>query len=168
MKPRCVFVIGAALLILAGCDRKIAPTSGALTSPAGPPVRTPGGDAQAAGKAEEKKASRGGGIFAVRDETQNRLILRDIGLACKIEDVGKLPNTVEELKAIVKESAKAVRALESGEFVLVPKARVSADSLFVYERDADTRGNRLVLMGDGSVDKKSAEEFKALKRDAGK
>jgi hypothetical protein len=148
-----------------GSVRKLSAEEFKQQPKAQPPKRAGGSSSEPAPTtSDEKKASRGGGIFGVRDETQNRLILRDIGLACKIEDVSKLPNTVDELKAIVKESAKAVRALDNGEFVLVPKARVASDSLFLYERDADTRGNRLVLMGDGSVHKKSAAEFAALQR----
>jgi hypothetical protein len=34
----------------------------------------------------------------------------------------------------------------------------------MYERDPDPRGKRLVLMGFGAVEEKTAEEFANLKR----
>jgi hypothetical protein len=136
--------------LIAGCGKSESPSS-----PAAPPA--------AGGKADDKKVSRGGGIFGVRDETQNRLILRNIGIACQADNVGRLPQTLDELKEIVKDSPKDRKAVESGEFVLVAGAQPRPDSLFLYEKDADSRGNRLVLMGDGTVHKKNAEEFAMLR-----
>ena len=146
--------LAALLVILAGCSKD---TDQAKPGGAGKPAAT--GEF----KGEQQKASRPGGVFGVRDETQNRLILRDIGIACLAENVGRLPQTLEELKPIVKDSPKAKKAVDSGEFVLVSKAQPQQDSLFLYERDPDARGNRLVLMGDGTVHRKNAEEFAALK-----
>jgi hypothetical protein len=146
--------------MLAGCT-KTATDSAASTPPAGGKM----GDARAAGEAKEKKYSRPGGLLGVGGRTKNYGILYDIGLSCKVEDISRLPKTLEELKRIVKENGNAVRAIDNGEFVLVANARVAGDSIFLYESKADSNGVRLVLMGDGSIHKKSAQEFKMLKPD---
>lgn len=121
--------------------------------------------ASAAAAGETTKVSRSGGVFSVRDETKNRLLLRDIGLSCQAADVSRMPQTVDELKALLKDSPQCLKAVESGDFALAPKPQASGNSLFIYERDADAKGDRLVLMGDGRVEKKSAAEFVELKKE---
>jgi outer membrane PBP1 activator LpoA protein len=151
-----ILPLAALLLVVAGCSKDAGHAK---------PGHGTGEPAATGEVSEEKqKASRPGGVFGVRDETQNRLILRDIGIACLAENVGRLPQTLDELKAIVKDSPKAKKAVDNGELVLVSKAQPRHDSLFLHERDPDARGNRLVLMGDGTVHRKNAEEFAAMKK----
>jgi hypothetical protein len=162
MKNICMICLISVLF--AGCTKTPSPSAGGSSTTSAPPPGVRTGDPRAAGQNPDKKVSRPGGLFGVPEQTKNFAILRNIGVACKVEDISRLPKTIEEIKAIAKEDAKAVRALENGEFVLAPNARVAGDSLFLYERDPDGTGSRLVLMGDGSVHKKSAAEFAALQK----
>jgi hypothetical protein len=148
-------IVVALLVVIAGisgCGEQAKPT------PA-PDVAAP-----AAGKPNDKKVSRPSGVMGVYDREKNRRLLDDIGKLCLVNDINKLPRTLDELKEIIKENGLARKAVESGEFVLVPNARASNESLFMYERDPDPRGKRLVLMGFGAVEEKTAEEFANLKR----
>lgn len=150
MKPLATLFVLVGMAGLLGCAKR--PPASAMAS---------GGAGQSGATA---KVSRPGGVSGVGKQEVNRRLLRDIGLSCQVADVSRMPQTVEELKALLKDSPQSLKAVESGEFALASKPQVSGNSLFLYERDADAQGDRLVLMGDGSVHKKSASEFADLKK----
>src|SRR5262245_10182135 len=100
--------------------------------------------------------------------------LKEIGLAIHQynSDFTKAPTKADDIKKYLEPpTAEAVLArINSGEIVVIwgvsiadmMKAGKTADVVLAHTRDAPTKGGQ-VLMGDTTVKKVTAEEFKALK-----
>lgn len=122
------------------------------------------------GPPPQPQVSRTGSILSKRDELAARGQLDQIGKAILIAylERGRGPAKVEELKDHMRDMPKHYEALRNGTYVLVPNARLASDSIMLYEKNAETTGMRLVVTGNGGVQRMSQEEFQAALKGQGR
>jgi hypothetical protein len=96
----------------------------------------------------------------VRAETQ----LHNVGqlLATYKAETSRYPNTLQELLDYIKTDARQEHeSLQTGYFVFIPSQNANSQTIVIYEKEPDTSGMRVVLMGDGSVHRVSEDQFMA-------
>jgi hypothetical protein len=140
-------VLLAAALLPAGCTR----SRGAA------PATTTQADAQ---------STRPGRVKRILDKTKAREYMHQIGIFYQtyVAENGKPPAKLDDfLEYIKRDSRDEYRMLKEGAFVWNAKAGTNSNKILSYEKDPDLDDNRIVLMGDGSVQQMSTADFdKAL------
>ena len=108
-----------------------------------------------------------GGLIRGMDVQEVKNHMKQIGLAYHnyLSSNGKAPLKVQDLMQFLERSQPIEKMLTDGSVVFIYGASVqdmtqgSSNTLLAYEKDADTRGFRVVLFGDGSVDMLPDDEF---------
>jgi hypothetical protein len=103
-------------------------------------------------------------IREVMDRTRAMTQLHNIGqmLVAYKTEFNHYPGTLQELLDYLKTEARQEHtSLQTGYFVYKPTPNATSQTVVVYENEADTSGMRLVVMGDGSVQRLNEEQFKA-------
>jgi hypothetical protein len=169
MRNATLFLCGGLLLAaahLTGCHRKATPPAAPPAAPVAPAAGAPGAPADApaphlGGAGPGKAQTRVREVMdRVRAETQLRTIGQFLGIY-KTE-LNRYPNTLQELLDYIKTDARQEHeSLQTGYFVFAPSQNPTSQTIVIYEKDPDTNGMRVVLMGDGSVQRLSEEQFKA-------
>jgi hypothetical protein len=140
-------VLLAAALLPAGCMR----------SRGAPPATTQQAAAQ---------STRPGRVKRVLDKTKARAYMEQIGIFYHtyVAENGKPPAKLDDfLDYIKRDSRNEYQMLKDGNFLWNAKAGTDSNKVLCYEKDPDLDDNRIVLMGDGSVQQMSTADFdKAL------
>jgi hypothetical protein len=105
------------------------------------------------------------------DRVQAENQLRQIGIFLQAfqGEQGRYPNNLKEFLDYIKQDARREHeSLQTGYFAMTLDPRPAAGSVVVYEKDPDTNGKRCVLLGDGSVQRMTEDEFKKAVPQAGK
>jgi hypothetical protein len=105
------------------------------------------------------------GRFWTEQEVKNHL--RNLGLAYQnyVSTTGKGPPDRKGLSSYYENNAQINEVLDKGWFKFAWKVTPQqmpngpANTILAYEPDADGRGNRWVLMGDGSVHSMARDQF---------
>jgi hypothetical protein len=142
-------VILAAALLPAGCMR----------SRGAPPATT---QQQAAAQ-----STRPGRVKRILDKTKARAYMHQIGIlyqAYITDNNNKPPAKLDDFLAYIqRDSRDEYRMLKEGSFAWNAKAGTDSNKVLCYEKDPDLDDNRIVLMGDGSVEQMSTADLdKAL------
>jgi hypothetical protein len=153
-----------AALALPGCHKPVPATTPATPAPppqaqaqAQPPAPPPQLGGAPPGKAQTR-------IREVMDRTRAMTQLRNIGqlLATYKTENNRYPGTLQELLDYIKNEARQEhQSLQTGYFVYRPTPNPTTQTVVIYENEPDTSGMRLVVMGDGSVQRLNEEQFKA-------
>ena len=151
-----------AALVLPGCQKPAPSTSGpAAPPPAAAQTSAPAPTPHLGGALPGKAQTR---VREVMDRTQAENQLHQIGILLQTYSTqnGQYPTRLEDfLGDIKKEAQREHESLKTGYFVMTLKPRPAGGDVVVYERDPDTSGMRLVLQGDGSVQRLNETQFKA-------
>ena len=159
-------IAGAALmgLALAGCHKPTPTTAAAVPAPAAqaqaqapPPAPPPQLGGAPPGKAQTR-------IREVMDRARAMTQLHNIGqlLASYKTEFNRYPGTLQELLDYIKTEARQEHeSLQTGYFVYRPTPNPTSQTVVIYENEPDTSGMRLVVMGDGSVQRLNEVQFKA-------
>jgi hypothetical protein len=111
-----------------------------------------------------------GGIPRAMDVQEVKNAMKQIGLAYHncVTSNNKAPTKLQDLMQFLERNAMIEQMLaDGGPVVLIYGVRPqdmtdgSSNTLLAYEKDADNRGLRVVLFGDGSVDMLPDDEFQA-------
>ena len=107
-----------------------------------------------------------GRVKRVLDKTKARVYMEQIGIFyhAYVAENGKPPAKLDDfLEYIKRDSRNEYQMLKEGSFVWNAKAGTDSNKALCYEKDPDLDDNRIVLMGDGSVQQMSTADFdKAL------
>lgn len=103
----------------------------------------------------------------VGNERETANTLKQIGLAYHnhCDTTGKAPTKAEDLAPYLDNNKKLVDTIKSGQIVFIFDVAIrdmkagTSNTVLAYQKDTATKGGQ-VLMGDGSVKKMTAEEFK--------
>jgi hypothetical protein len=173
MARRSTWFLGSVILaaLLAGGCRPPrpsppAPAPAAATPPPAQPATAPAPHLGGAlpGKAQTR-------VREVMDRVQAENQLRQIGIYLKTyeSESTHYPTRLEEFLSYIKtEAHREHESLQTGYFVMTFEPRPTAGTVVVYEKDPDTSGMRLALMGDGSVQRLTEDQFKTAVPAAGK
>jgi hypothetical protein len=151
--------------LLAGCSKESDPAVGQSGYQLGTQPISSGH-----GPPPQQQVSRTGGILSKRDEMAARNQLDQIGKTILIAYLprGRGPAKLEELKDQMRDMPKHYEAIRNGTYVLVPNARLASDSIMLYEKNPETTGMRLVVTGNGGVQRMGQEEFQAALKGQGR
>jgi hypothetical protein len=108
-----------------------------------------------------------GGIIRAMDVQEVKNNMKQIGLAYHnyVSSNNKAPLKMQDLMQFLERNASIEKMLSDGSVVFIYGVRLqdmtqgTSNTLIAYEKDADTRGFRVVLFGDGSVDMLPDDEF---------
>jgi hypothetical protein len=103
-------------------------------------------------------------VREVMDRAQAENQLHQIGIMLQAYNTenGQYPTRLEDFLNYIKNDARREHeSLQTGYFVMTLNPRPSAGTVVVYEKDHDTSGMRLVVLGDGSVQRMSEAQFQA-------
>lgn len=136
--------------------------------PAPPPIQDPGKQPPEIKGPDRPK----GGIPRGMDIQEVKNVLKQLGLAYQNYTLtnNKPPHNREALRPLYENSATIDAALTDGWLVFIWNAspqqmtQGTSNTLLAYERDADNKGLRVVLYGDGHVDVLNEAEFQAAPR----
>ena len=151
-----------AALALPGCQKPAPATAGAAPAPpaqadAPAPAPAPHLGGALPGKAQTR-------VREVMDRTQAYNQLHQIGVMLQTynSENSQYPTRLEDfLNYIKRDAPREHESLQTGYFVMTLNPRPAAGTAVVYEKDPDTIGMRVVLMGDGSVQRMNEGQFKA-------
>jgi hypothetical protein len=171
MTQRSAFILAgvvlAAVVAAPGC-RKAMPTT-----PPPAPAPAPAGGAPAPAPGAPAPAPQLGGAPPGKAQTRMREVMDRARAMTQLHNVGQLlatyktennrsPGTLQEFLDYIKtEAHQEHESLMTGYFVYKPTPDPTSQTVVVYEKDPDTSGQRLALMGDGSVQRLNEEQFKA-------
>jgi hypothetical protein len=153
----------AAALVLSGCQ-KPTPATPPLAAPppaAAPQTGTPAPTPHLGGALPGKAQTR---VREVMDRVQAENQLKQIGtfLQTYSQENGHNPTRLDDfLNYIKRDATREYQSLQTGYFVMTLNPRPGAGDVVVYEKDPDTSGMRLALLGDGSVQRMNEAQFKA-------
>jgi hypothetical protein len=136
-------VLLAAALLPAGCTR---------SRGAPPPTKQP----------VAPESTRPGRVKRVLDKTKARHYMEQIGIFyhAYVAENGKPPTKLDDfLKYIERDSRDEYKMLKEGNFLWNAKAGTDSNKVLCYEKDPDLDDNRIVLMGDGSVQQMSTADL---------
>jgi hypothetical protein len=110
-----------------------------------------------------------GGIPRAMDVQEVKNAMKQIGLAYHncVTTNNKAPTKMQDLMPFLERNAMIEKMLTDGSVVFIYGVRIqdmiegSSNTLIAWEKDADNRGLRVVLFGDGSVDMLPDDEFQA-------
>ena len=108
-----------------------------------------------------------GGIIRAMDVQEVKNNMKQIGLAYHnyVSSNNKAPLKVQDLMQFLERSQPIEKMLTDGSIVFIYGVRIqdmpqgTSNTLIAYEKDADQKGFRVVLFGDGSVDMLPDDEF---------
>jgi hypothetical protein len=147
LRVLCGGALLAAVLLPAGCTR----------SRGAPPATT---------QQVAPESTRPGRVKRVLDKTKAREYMHQIGIFYHtyVAENGKPPAKLDDfLEYIKRDSRNEYQMLKDGNFLWNAKAGTDSNKVLCYEKDPDLDDNRIVLMGDGSVQQISTADFdKAL------
>ena len=84
---------------------------------------------------------------------------------CSNDNGGRGPARWEELKAqIGNDLPSLTKGIEDGRYVVVYKSPMGSHDLIAYEKQADTRGKHVALIGDGHIVTIDKEELAQTKK----
>src|SRR5262249_27783782 len=76
-------------------------------------------------------------------------------------EMSRSPAKLEEFTDYIKrEAPRATKNLQDGVYVLVLNARMGSNTVLAYEKEPDRNGIQFVALGDGSVQKMTAQDLK--------
>jgi hypothetical protein len=171
-------LLGVGALLLTGCRGDTGPTS-AATGPArggGQPTNQVAGKPPAPPAPNPPAGGGGGGGGGGPGNAAGMDVRRTIDRSAVSNDLKEIarfytlyntennrsPASQKDLEEYVKrEAPKLYKSLQDGVFVVVPNAALSSNTVIAYEKDADRAGNQFVAMGDGSVQKMTAQQLQA-------
>jgi len=110
-----------------------------------------------------------GGIPRAMDVQEVKNAMKQIGLAYHncLTSNNKAPGKMQDLMQFLERNALIEKLLSDGSVVFVYGVRIqdmtqgTSNTLIAWEKDADNRGLRVVLFGDGSVDMLPDDEFQS-------
>ncbi len=153
-----VFVVLVTSLALLGCNRAEPKKPKAQGQAASAVKLVP---VQAPPQGKEPPKGRLARLFEIPD---CMTYLRNIGIGYNqvVSETGKGPKTKEDLNKAAGNARQIKEWLDSGQVVViygVSANQISGTKILAYEPEADVHGIRLVLLGDGSVQKMDDAEF---------
>jgi hypothetical protein len=157
-----IVAAAVAALALPGCQKPTPPAPAPAPAPpaqaqAAPPAPTPQLGGALPGKAQTR-------VREVMDRAQAENQLHQIGVMLQTysSENSQYPTRLDDfLNYIKRDAPREHQSLQTGYFVMTLNPRPMAATATVYEKDPDTSGMRLVLMGDGSVQRMNEGQFKA-------
>lgn len=159
--------------LLAGCHKASTPPVASMPPPAAPSQQVANQAPATAAPASQQPGHDPQAQHILRGR-EKRIVENDfkqLGLQIQqyASEFGKAPSNKTELGNYIKrDMPSAYRAIMKGDYVVVPNARLGANTVMVYEKDIDINGNQVVLFGDGSVQTLQAQDLqKALKNPGG-
>lgn len=162
------FIIAAlAMAFVAGCQKEETPPAQPVLPGKAPLVK--------ANAKKEPIRDVISGVARRMEISEVRNLLRQLGQAYHTFDVdfNRAPRTLAELEPYLGKSASLIEPLKSGDFTViygVKRAQMTAgasNTIIAYETHADTHGQRVVLMGDGSLNELTEAEFAATPKAIG-
>jgi hypothetical protein len=162
-------LLGAVLLV-AGCRKP--PGASAPAPGAAPPAAAPA--------ANPAPAPHLGGALPGKAQTLPRQAMDLVRKEKQLHQIGiylvsfqgeqmRYPNSLQEFLDYIKRDLREEHeSLQTGYFVMTLDPRPAAGAVVVYEKDPDMNGKRSVLLGDGSVQRMTEDEFNKAVPKAGK